>query len=445
MTSSLFSHQVKNLKGTMRVTGDKSISHRSLMIGALAEGKTTVSGILESEDILGTANAMRKLGAEITQSKKENLWHIKGCGIGNLTEPDDILDMGNAGTGARLLMGILAGCPFSSFISGDESLRKRPMQRVITPLEQMGASFASRSKARLPLVVKGKSCLSPIVYESPVASAQVKSAILLAGLHADGETTVIEENPTRDHTERMLKSFGCNITTTKTDDGKTAITVTGKPELKACDIIVPADWSSAAFPAVAALITPDSEVFLPEVGMNPLRFGLFETLKEMGADIQAENIREIAGEPLCDIRAKFSQLKGVDVPPETAPSMIDEYPALAMAAACANGVTRMFGLGELRVKESNRLKAIADGLTACGVKIEVEKDALIVYGTGRPPKGNAIVATNFDHRIAMAFLVLGMKTEKPIEVDNASMIDTSFPNFATMMNKLGADIRKDKK
>ncbi|MCP4393054.1 MAG: 3-phosphoshikimate 1-carboxyvinyltransferase [Alphaproteobacteria bacterium] len=440
------------LKGDkVTVPGDKSMSHRALMIGSMAIGKTTAVGLLAGEDVISTSNAMQALGAVIDRDQQEvklgirsyaEKWSITGRGVGGLMEPADVLDMGNAGTGVRLLMGILASHNFPTFLTGDGSLRKRPMNRVINPLLEMGARFTSRSGGRLPLMVEGTDTPMPLIYELPVASAQVKSAILFAGLNTAGKTTVVEPNPTRDHTETMLRKFGADVVVDELPNGGRAITLTGHPELKACDLQIPDDWSSAAFPAVAALLVDDSDIRILDVGINPLRFGLFETLQEMGADITIENVRENDGEPIADIRVKSSMgnLKGIDVPAERAPSMIDEYPILAVLASCAEGITRMFGLEELRVKESDRLEGVAEGLKACGVNVEVEDDTLIVHGSGKPPKGGAEVKTSLDHRMAMSFLVLGMVSDEPVSVDDGSPIATSFPSFVELMNGLGADL-----
>lgn len=426
--------------------GDKSISHRALMLGALAVGETTISGLLEGEDVLRTAAAMRALGARIDQgdadlgsSANGGVWRVRGRGIGGLAEPDDVLDMGNAGTGARLLMGLLASHRLTAFLTGDASLRRRPMGRVAAPLRLMGAEIVSRGGDRLPLAVIGTAEPMPITYRLPVPSAQVKSAVLLAGLNTPGETTVIEPEPTRDHTELMLRHFGASLRVEALAEGR-AVTVIGQPELTGQAIRVPADPSSAAFPLVAALIRPGSRLRLPGVGMNPHRIGLIETLREMGADIVAENPRTEAGEPVADLIVSASELIGVEVPAARAPSMIDEYPILAVAAACARGRTVMRGLAELRVKESDRLAAVANGLAACGVAVEAGADSLIVEGSGQPPAGGAVISSGLDHRIAMAFLVLGMAASAPVGVDDAAPIETSFPGFAALMNGIGARI-----
>ena len=435
----LISRRASALQGQAKVPGDKSVSHRSLMFGAVALGKTTVTGLLEGEDVLRTADAMRALGAEVIRHQ-DGTWELHGRGVGGLAEPADVLDMGNAGTGARLVMGLVATHPFATTFTGDASLRSRPMRRVTEPLSRMGASFFGRSGGRLPMTVVGTGDPLPVAYELPVASAQVKSAILLAGLTAPGTVTVIEQAATRDHTERMLTGFGAQVKVELLANGGRAVSLKGQPELKGQAVIVPADPSSAAFPAIAALLVPGSEVVLPAVGINPLRAGLYETLKEMGADLTFRDPRDQAGEAVADLVLRHGPLKGVDVPPERAPSMIDEYPILAVAAAFAEGTTRMRGLGELRVKESDRLAAVAKGLEACGVKLEIEGDDLIVHGTGKPPRGGASIAVNLDHRIAMSFLVLGMASDEPVTVDDAAAIETSFPGFADLMNGLGAKI-----
>lgn len=434
---------VSNLHGTLRVPGDKSISHRALLFGALAVGETRIDGLLAGEDVLNTAKAMQALGALVAHEKAddgESQWVVHGRGVGGLIEPETVLDMGNSGTGARLLTGLLASHPMTAVVTGDASLRSRPMDRVIVPLSQMGARFESRSGGRLPMTVIGTGEPVPMVYESPVASAQVKSAVLLAGLQARGATTVIEPAATRDHTERMLKYFGAEVASVPVEDkpGAVAVTVTGLPELTGRQVIVPGDPSSAAFLVVAALITEGSQVTLLNVGLNSQRIGLIKTLQEMGADLTIANARDAAGEPVGDLVVKSSKLKGVIVPAERAPSMIDEYPILSMAAACALGETRMEGLEELRVKESDRLAAIATGLDVCGVKNEIDGDALIVVGG--PVKGDAVVQTHMDHRIAMSFLVLGTVADAPIGVDDDSAIATSYPDFMTHMRALGASI-----
>ena len=429
------------LSGTVRVPGDKSISHRALMIGALAVGETEISGLLEGDDVRHTAAAMEALGATVIRPESASgVWRVRGVGIGGLQEPACVLDMGNSGTAARLLIGVVSSHPITAVFTGDASLNKRPMARVTGPLERMGATFVGRKGGRLPLTVIGTGHPVPIEYRLPVASAQVKSAILLAGLNTPGITTVIETHPTRDHSELMLRHFGAEVVTTTLPDGALAVALTGQPELTGRPVRVPADPSSAAFPAVAALLRPGSDLTLTAVGINPRRTGLYETLKEMGADLTFENVRTEAGEPVADLHIRGSALRGVDVPPERAPSMIDEYPILAMAAACATGTTRMFGLAELRVKESDRLAMVADGLKACGVPFDAGPEHLFVHGTGQPPQGGGFIATAMDHRIAMSFLVLGGVAVDPVTVDDGSFIDTSFPGFVDLMNRLGTRI-----
>ncbi len=436
------------LSGSARLPGDKSISHRALMFGALAVGETTVDGLLEGEDVLRTAAAMRALGAEITrddQGRWPGRWRIWGRGIGALAEPEDVLDMGNSGTGARLLLGILASHPLTAVMTGDASLRRRPMARVTEPLSACGASFIAREGGRLPITVIGARDPLPLDYRLPVPSAQVKSAVLLAGLNAPGVTRVVEREATRDHSERMLGHFGAEIRRRDIDDeGHAAqeILLTGQPELTGRPVLVPADPSSAAFPLVAALLLPGSEVRLAAVGMNPQRSGLITTLKEMGGDIAVENAREEGGEPIADLVVRGSRLHGVEVPAERAPSMIDEYPVLAMAAAAARGRTVMRGLGELRVKESDRLAAVARGLARCGVAVEEQPETLVVEGAGGRPRGGntQAIETELDHRIAMSFLVLGLAAERPVLIDDMTPIATSFPDFVALMQGLGAEI-----
>ncbi len=429
------------LQGDCRPPGDKSISHRALMLGAVCVGETDIAGLLEGEDVLATAAAMRALGAEVERGS-DGLWRVRGRGIGGLAEPDDVLDMGNSGTGARLLLGLLASHPVTAVLTGDASLRGRPMARVVDPLTAAGASFVTRAGGRLPITVQGARAAMPLDYRLPVASAQVKSAVLLAGLNAPGQTRVIEPTATRDHTERMLGHFGAELAIEAGDAGEPVICLTGQPELTACSLRVPADPSSAAFPLVAALLLPGSKVRLAGVGINPCRIGLIDTLREMGADIRFENVRETSGEPVADIVAVAGELRGIEVPAERAPSMIDEYPVLAMAAAVAEGRSVMRGLGELRVKESDRLAVVAEGLRICGVAVEEEPDTLIVEGCGgRPPGGgNKAIPTHLDHRIAMSFLVLGLASERPVSIDDSQPIETSFPGFVSLLRGLGADI-----
>jgi 3-phosphoshikimate 1-carboxyvinyltransferase len=436
---SLIARKSGELGGQARAPGDKSISHRALMLGALAIGRTDITGLLEGDDVRATAAALRALGVPVERTAP-GAWTVSGVGLGGLAEPARVLDMGNSGTAARLLLGLLATHDLTAFMTGDASLVKRPMARVTRPLARMGAEFVTRG-GRLPLVVRGAASPIPIVHRMEIASAQVKSAVLLAGLSAPGRTTVIEPARTRDHTERMLGHFGGKVAVETLADGAVAITVEGQPELAAAPVVVPADPSSAAFPAVAALLIPGSEVRLPAVGMNPLRAGLYETLIEMGADLVARPAGEAGGEPVADLLVRAGRLAGVTVPAERAPRMIDEYPILAIAAACAEGTTRLLGLAELRVKESDRLAMIAAGLAACGVRVEAGDDSLVIHGTGRPPAGGATVAPAFDHRIAMSFLVLGLVSDEPVAIDDAAAIATSFPGFVELMTGLGADIR----
>jgi 3-phosphoshikimate 1-carboxyvinyltransferase len=423
----------RSLTGKVRVPGDKSISHRALMFGALATGKTTIMGLLEAEDVLNTAKAVTALGAIAT--KAGDTWTVLGRGTGGLKQPDAPIDFGNSGTGTRLMMGVVAGHDITVTMTGDASLSRRPMGRVLKPLRQMGL-LTHESRDILPLTVQGSAHLVPIEYVLPVPSAQVKSAILIAGLMAAGETTVVEKEPTRDHTERMLRYFGANVET-EVKNGLTRITVHGDAELEGRDVVVPGDPSSAAFLICAALLVPGSDVTVEGVLVNETRTGLYATLREMGADITFENQREEGGEPIADLRARHSKLKGVHVPAARAPSMIDEYPVLAAVAGFAEGDTRMDGLAELKVKESDRLAATAAGLEANGVSVTVDGDTLIVHGTGSV-RGGGTVATHLDHRIAMAFLTMGLASEKPVMVDDTAMIATSFPSFRGLMERLGA-------
>lgn len=440
----LFSSSSGPLQGSIRVPGDKSISHRALILGALSVGETTVDGLLEGEDVLGTAAALSSLGAQIippAESDTDRLWRVVGRGVGGLSEPRNAIDMGNSGTGARLLMGVVATHPFTTIFTGDPSLSARPMARVIDPLQEMGAKVVARTGGKLPVTISGTANPLPITWQPKVPSAQVKSAILLAGLNTPGITQVHETTQTRDHTERLLRHFGAEVSVEPAPDGGVVIGVTGYPELEPQAVIVPGDISSAAFPLVAALILEGSRLIIENIGINPLRAGLLETLDEMGADIRIENRRDSGGEPVADLVICAGPLSGIDVPAARAPSMIDEYPVLAVAAAFAQGTTVMRGLGELRVKESDRLAAIADGLTACGVKVEHDADSLTVHGTaGEPVPGGQTVRTHLDHRIAMSFLILGHHAESPVEIDDGSMIATSFPNFVELMNGLGARI-----
>jgi 3-phosphoshikimate 1-carboxyvinyltransferase len=430
------SHRIAGLTGRYAAPGDKSISHRALMLGGLAVGETRVSGLLEGEDVLATARAMRAYGAEIARGA-DGVWTVHGVGIGGLRAPSDVLDLANAGTGVRLLLGIAATHPVTSVFTGDASLRRRPMERVMAPLRQMGARFAAAEGGRLPITVEGAALAMPIRYAVPVPSAQVKSAVMLAGLNAPGRTVVIEREPTRDHTENMLRHFGAAVRVERTAEGD-VIELDGQPELRGRALAVPGDPSSAAFPLVAALVTEGSEVTLTGLSVNPLRAGLFETLREMGASLEIANRRTEGGEPVADVTARSSTLRGVEVPPERAPSMIDEYPILAVAAAFAEGRTVMRGLAELRVKESDRISAMARGLAANGVAVEELEDGLIVEGRRGDVPGGGAVETFMDHRIAMSFLVLGCAARRPVTVDEDAMIATSFPAFAALMAEAGA-------
>ncbi|MBC7131776.1 MAG: 3-phosphoshikimate 1-carboxyvinyltransferase [Roseovarius sp.] len=430
------------LVGTAEVPGDKSISHRALILGALAVGETVITGLLEGQDVLDTAKAMRVFGAGVTRDAG-GTWRVHGVGVGGFAEPDQVIDCGNSGTGVRLIMGAMATSPVTATFTGDASLNKRPMARVTDPLARFGARAVGRSGGRLPMTIVGAEDPVPVRYAVPVPSAQVKSAVLLAGLNAPGETVVIEREATRDHTERMLAGFGATITTEDTPEGR-VITLTGQPELRPQTIAVPRDPSSAAFPVCAALIVPGSDVLVPNIGLNPTRAGLFETLREMGADLAYENLREEGGEPVADLRARFSpDLKGIEVPPGRAASMIDEYPVLSVVAAFAEGPTVMRGVRELRVKESDRIAVMAAGLRAGGVEVEDGPDWWIVHGLGHGNvPGGQSCASHLDHRIAMSFLVMGMAAQAPVSVDDASPIATSFPGFEALMAGLGADIRR---
>jgi 3-phosphoshikimate 1-carboxyvinyltransferase len=424
------------LAGQVVVPGDKSISHRALMFGALAVGTTRISGLLEGEDVHRTAGAMRALGAQIGREGAD--WLVTGRGIGGLTPPEDVLDMGNSGTAARLLAGILATHDFWSVMTGDASLRKRPMARVIEPLRMTGAVFAAREGGRLPMSIQGARDALPVQYRLPVASAQVKSALLLAGLNARGVTQIEEPAPTRDHSENMLRHFGADVTVGRAGAGR-LIRLVGQPELRAANVRVPGDPSSAAFPLAAALLVPGSRVVLRGVGLNPLRTGLFETLREMGAELAVAAPRQEGGEPVGDLVVESTDLRAADVPPQRAPSMIDEYPILAVLCAFARGTSRLRGLGELRVKESDRLSATAAMLRANGVRVEIEGDDLIVHGAPRVA-GGGLVETHMDHRLAMSALVLGQASAAPVAIDDARFIDTSFPGFVALMRSLGASL-----
>jgi len=437
---SLTSKRSNPLRGTVRVPGDKSISHRALMLGAVALGETRITGLLEGEDVLCTADAMRSMGAKV-ERLKDGTWVVNGLGVGGLLQPDRDLDMGNSGTAARLLMGLVAGQGIRATFKGDASLSSRPMNRVIEPLSQVGAVFEASEGGRMPLTMTGAVDPMPITYELPVASAQVKSAVMLAGLGAPGETQVIEPKPTRDHTEKMLTHFGGDVTVEELDAGARRITLKGQPELKGRDVVVPADISSAAFPLAGAALVDGSDVTVTNVGLNPLRAGVIETLKDFGADIEILHQRVEAGETVGDVHIRHGALKGCTVPASRAPAQIDEYPVLFVVAACAQGESRFEGLDELRVKESDRLSVMAQGLKACGVDLEEGDDWLVIRGvggTGQRIPGGVSVASHLDHRIAMSFLVLGLVCENPVTVDDASPIDTSFPGFQSLMEDLGA-------
>jgi 3-phosphoshikimate 1-carboxyvinyltransferase len=434
------SHPCGALNGTAEVPGDKSISHRSLILGAMAVGETTISGLLEGQDVLDTAKAMRAFGAEVTDHGGGN-WSVHGVGVGGFAEPAQVIDCGNSGTGVRLIMGAMATCPISATFTGDASLNSRPMARVTDPLALFGTGAVGRSGGRLPMTIVGAADPVPVRYTVPVPSAQVKSAVLLAGLNAPGKTVVIEKEATRDHTERMLAGFGAEITVEETDEGR-VITLTGQPELKPQSIDVPRDPSSAAFPVCAALIVPGSDVLVPGIGLNPTRAGLYTTLREMGADLSYENERIEGGEPVADLRARFSpDMNGIEVPPERAASMIDEYPVLSVVAAFAKGQTVMRGVKELRVKESDRIDAMAKGLRANGITVDEGPDWWTVTGLGHGAvPGGATCASQLDHRIAMSFLILGMAAQKPVSVDDGGPIATSFPIFEPLMTGLGAHL-----
>ena len=427
------------LKGVAEVPGDKSVSHRALIFGTLAIGETRITGLLEGEDVLATAEAMQAFGAKVEQ--QGDTWSVHGVGVGALHEPEDVIDCGNAGTGVRLIMGMMATTPISATFTGDASLRGRPMGRILDPLRLFGATSMGREGDLLPLTIRGAANPVPVEYRLPVPSAQVKSAVLLAGLGAPGETVVIEDEATRDHTERMLRGFGADIAVEQTQEGR-VIRLTGQPELTAQTIAVPRDPSSAAFPVAAALIAEGSDVLVPGIAMNPTRAGLYQTLTDMGADIEHQNPREEGGEPVADLRVRHGALRCIEVPPDRAPSMIDEYPVLACIAAYAEGDTVMRGIGELRVKESDRIAAVVAGLRANGVEVTEEVDGMIVHGKGRVP-GGGTVATHLDHRIAMSFLCLGLGSDAPVTVDDGAPIATSFPGFEALMHGLGAVLTKD--
>jgi len=422
----------------VRVPGDKSISHRALMLSALAVGESRVEGLLEGEDVLATAAAMRAMGAGIVRGA-DGLWTIHGVGVGGLLQPGQALDMGNSGTSTRLLMGLVASHAVTATFTGDPSLSRRPMGRVIEPLSKMGAEFTPSPGGRLPLMVRGIVPAVPIEYRLPVASAQVKSAVLLAGLNTPGITRVIEPVPTRDHSERMLRGFGAELSVEEVG-GERVISITGEAELKPQHIVVPGDPSSAGFPVVAALIVPGSEVVVENVGLNPTRAGLYAVLRAMGGDIAFENERVVGGEPVADLRVRASNLSGIAPDPSIVPSMVDEFPILFVACALAHGRSTLRGLEELRVKESDRISVMADGLRAIGVRVEELEDGLVIDGTGGEMlAGGATVATHLDHRIAMSFAVASLAARAPVTVDDRAPIATSFPIFVPMMESLGVE------
>ena len=428
------------LNGIAEIPGDKSVSHRSLILGALSIGTTKISGLLEGEDVIATANAMAAFGAGVRNLGDRN-WEVDGVGVGGFAEPQDVIDCGNAGTGVRLIMGAMATSPITATFTGDASLRSRPMARITDPLKLFGAQSYGRDGGLLPLTIVGASNPMPVQYTSPHASAQIKSAVLLAGLNAPGETVLIEATLSRDHSERMLNGFGATVETREVKEG-VEITLQGQPDLQAQTVAVPRDPSSAAFPICAALLVEGSEIILPNIGLNPTRTGLLTTLIEMGADITYENTREEGGEPVADLRVKHSALKGIEVPPERAASMIDEYPILSVVASFASGKTEMHGVKELRVKESDRIDAMARGLEANGVAVEEGPDFMIVHGQEGDVKGGGTCVTHLDHRIAMSFMVMGLATKEPVQIDDGNPIATSFPIFESLMTGLGADIAR---
>ncbi|NDA08166.1 MAG: 3-phosphoshikimate 1-carboxyvinyltransferase [Alphaproteobacteria bacterium] len=437
--TALISHRANHLHGTISLPGDKSISHRALILGTLALGQTRIHGLLEGADVLATAKALQQLGGQITK-EDDGSWVVGGIGLSGFHEPESPLDLGNSGTGARLLMGVIAGSGIKAVFTGDSSLSARPMARVTSPLEKMGAIVSAREGTYLPLMIEGQLQPMSITYHSPHASAQIKSAVLLAGLTARGQTTVIEPRPSRNHTEAMLRHFGVAVEEKTTADGGMEVSVFGDALLTAADVHVPADPSSAAFPAVAALITEGSEITMTGIGTNPLRFGLFETLMEMGGDITLSNHRTEGGETVADITVRSSRLRGIDVPAERAASMIDEYPVLSVAAAFAEGKTHMEGIGELRVKETDRIALMEEGLRLAGATVSSSPDSMTVVGSGKITGGITVDACH-DHRIAMSFLVLGQRSEQPICVEGTETIATSFPDFRELMHRIGADIR----
>ena len=439
--NSMSSSKSSNLSGKIIVPGDKSISHRALIIGSLATGKLKIKNLLESDDVIATLDALKTLGIKIIKNK--NIWEVFGSGIGNLSGSDFRLDMGNSGTGSRLLMGLIAGSDVEATILGDESLSKRPMKRIITPLMKTGAVFDNPSNNNLPIKIRGSKIPLPLEYKSPVASAQVKSSILLAGLSSTGNTTVIEPALSRDHSERMLKYLGAKISTTQMPDSSWKITLEGLPSLKPLEIKIPSDPSSAAFPLVAAIITPNSEIKILNVCVNDLRMGLYKSLIDMGANISFSNRREINGEPIADISAKYSILKGIKIPRSRVASMIDEFPILSIAAIRAVGETTMEGIEELRFKETDRIHAMSEGLRSVGIETKENKDSMVVKGRGPDYSisGNVTIKSSLDHRIAMSFLCLGLITENPIKVLDTDTINSSFPSFFEIMNKIGANLK----
>ncbi|MFK7838856.1 MAG: 3-phosphoshikimate 1-carboxyvinyltransferase [Bdellovibrionales bacterium] len=434
------SKQSSSINGITKVPGDKSISHRSLMFGAMTEGETMISGLLEGEDVLHTADAMRAMGAKIERGD-DGLWRTFGVGLGNLKQPQHHLEMGNSGTSTRLLMGIVAGHDITATFTGDDSLIKRPMKRIMTPLSEMGAEFMGRDGDKLPMTVTGAKECKSIEYKLPVASAQVKSAIMLAGLNANGTTTIIEEQPTRDHSENMLRHFGIDVDIEDLGNKAKAIHVKGGQTMQACAVDVPGDPSSAAFPVAAAIMNEGSDLTINHICINPTRIGFYTALQSMGADIEFINQSIEGGEPVADIRVRgIGPLKGVDLDPTLVPAMIDEFPIFSMIASCASGTTKMTDLAELRVKESDRLLMVAQGLQACGISLDMGEDSLTINSNGQAPIGGGHIKTALDHRIAMAFLTFGSVTNEPITIDDATPIATSFPNFMTLMNEIGCDI-----
>ncbi len=436
----LISRSKGPLNGVISVPGDKSMSHRALMLAASAIGKTRIDGLLEGDDVIATANALAALGTDISNSET-GVWIVNGVGVGGFIEPNQILDMGNAGTSARLMMGLISGNPITAFMTGDSSLRQRPMKRVTDPLKTMGAQIFSRKGGYLPLGIRGTLSPLPIEYELKVPSAQVKSSLFLCGLSSAGNTIINEPVPSRDHTEQMLQKFGANITTEiDSVTGYNRISLVGQPELKGTEIRIPGDFSSAAFPIAASLIIPGSDITLKNVGINPLRKGLLEALNDMGADITVTPVEENFCEPTANIRVKYSQLNGVVVPPNLAPSMIDEYPILAIIASYARGKTQMRGISELRLKESDRIASITHLLRSVGVLVEEYDDGIVIEGNGDKVAGGSIIKTQFDHRIAMSAIIMGMASKSAVSIDDSTSISTSFPGFIGLMNSLGSDI-----